>query len=105
MSKPLTTPLKKPIGALAVLNLVDGILTYWGLLAGAIEEANPLLSGLSPLAVFAVKLLLSVCLAAFLFTSLVRLESRLWRYFLLAANIVYGGILLLHVIWITFYYL
>ena len=40
MSKPISTPLKKPIGALAVLNLADGILTYWGLLAGAIEEQS-----------------------------------------------------------------
>lgn len=105
MSKPLATPLKKPIGTLAVLNLADGLLTYWGLLAGAIEEANPLLSGLPPLTVFTVKLLLSACLAAFLFTPLVRIESRTWRYFLLAANIVYGCILLLHVIWISFLYL
>ncbi len=105
MPKPLTTPLKKPIGALAILNLADGLLTYWGLLAGAIEEANPLLSGLSPPAVFAVKLLLSVCLAAFLFTPLVRSKSLAWRYFLLTANIVYGGILLLHIIWVSFYYL
>lgn len=105
MSEQLRTPLKKPIWTLAVLNLADGFLTYWGLLAGAIEEANPLLSGLPPLAIFTVKLLLSACLAAFLFTPLVRLESRIWRYFLLAANFVYVGILSLHIIWIALLYL
>lgn len=105
MSEQLRAPLKKPIWTLAVLNLADGFLTYWGLIAGAIEEANPLLSGLPPLAIFSVKLLLSVCLAAFLFTPLVRLESRVWRYFLLAANLVYVGILSLHIVWIALLYL
>lgn len=105
MSEQLRTPLKKPIWTLLVLNLADGFLTYWGLLAGAIEEANPLLSGLPPLAILTVKLLLSACLAAFLFTPLVRLNSRLWRYFLLAANFIYVGILSLHIAWIALLYL
>lgn len=99
------TPLKKPIWTLVILNLADGFLTYWGLLAGAIEEANPLLSALPPFTIFMIKVLLSVCLASFLFTPLVRLQSRIWRYFLLAANIVYLGILGLHITWLTLIYL
>ncbi|MGM0898795.1 MAG: DUF5658 family protein [Bacillota bacterium] len=100
-----STPLKKPIWTLIILNLADGFLTYWGLLAGAIEEANPLLSALPPITIFVIKLFLSACLAAFLFTPLVRLQSRIWHYFLLAANFVYAGILGLHIIWLSFVYL
>ncbi|MDN5709640.1 MAG: DUF5658 family protein [Planococcus sp. (in: firmicutes)] len=105
MSEQLTTPLKKPIWTLIVLNLADGFLTYWGLLSGAIEEANPLLSGLPPFAIFTLKVLLSACLAAFLFTPLVQLESWIWRYFLLATNFIYISILSLHIMWIVLLYL
>lgn len=99
------SPLKKPIWTLIVLNLTDGFLTYWGLVAGAIEEANPLLSSFAPLTIFLIKLLLSACLACFLFTPLVRLQSRFWRYFLLGVNVLYFGILALHIMWLTVVYL
>ncbi|MFC4711342.1 DUF5658 family protein [Planococcus dechangensis] len=99
------TPLKKPIWTLIVLNLTDGFLTYWGLVAGAIEEANPLLSSFAPLTIFLIKLLLSACLAGFLFTPLVHLQSRFWRYFLLSVNVLYFGILALHITWLTLVYL
>ncbi|MBT2582908.1 DUF5658 family protein [Planococcus sp. ISL-109] len=99
------TPLKKPIWTLVILNGADGFLTYWGLLAGAIEEANPLLRSLTPLTIFMIKVLLSACLASFLLTSLVRLQSRFWRYFLLAVNVLYFGILALHITWLTLVYL
>ena len=99
------TPLKKPIWTLIILNLADGFLTYWGLVAGAIEEANPLLSSLTPMTIFIIKLLLSACLACFLFTPLVRLQSSFWRYFLLAVNVLYFGILALHITWLTLVYL
>lgn len=98
-------PLKKPIWLLALLNMADGFLTYWGLQAGAIEEANPLLSSLSPMAIFSIKLLLSACLAAFLFTPLIRVQSRIWRYFLFAVNVLYTGILALHITWLALVYL
>lgn len=105
MANQPSTPLKRPIWTLVILNVADGCLTYWGLLAGAIEEANPLLSPLPPVAIFMIKLLLSACLAAFLLTPLIRLKSRRWRYSLLAVNVLYLGILALHITWLTLLYL
>ncbi len=97
--------IRGPIWALIVLNLADGIFTWWGLLAGVIEEANPLLSRFSPLTILFIKLALSAFLAAFLFTPFAQSESRKWRVFLLIANAMYIGILALHLTWVAFVYL
>lgn len=96
-------PLKQHVWSLAILNFLDGLLTYVGLLSGAITEANPLLASLSPLALLATKLFLSLCLFAFLYTPFVWVQSRSWRYAFIGVNTLYTLILLLHVFWLTLY--
>ncbi|WP_222434334.1 DUF5658 family protein [Planomicrobium sp. CPCC 101110] len=96
------TPLKKHVWTLILLNLLDGTLTYLGLHFGVIQEGNPLLRELSPLAILSVKLMLSVCLFCLLFTPFVFIQSGKWRCFLISANMLYSVILLLHVVWIGF---
>ena len=95
-----STPLKKHIWSLVILNFLDGFLTYLGLSFGAITEANPLLASFSPLALLMTKLLLSLCLFGFLYTPFVRIQSRNWCYTLIFVNTLYSFILLLHLFWL-----
>lgn len=95
-----STPLKKHIWSLVILNFLDGFLTYVGLSFGAITEANPLLAAFSPLALLMTKILLSLCLFGFLYTPFVRIQSRNWRYTLIFVNTLYSFILLLHLFWL-----
>ncbi len=96
-------PLKKHIWGLIILNLVDGLLTYMGLSFGVITERNPLLASLSPVALLMMKTLLSLCLFSFLFTSLVNVQSCIWRYTLIFVNGLYVSILFLHFYWLIFF--
>lgn len=96
-------PLKKHIWSLMILNFLDGVLTYVGLLSGAVTEANPLLASFSPLTLLAIKIFLSLCLFAFLYTPFVWIQSRGWRYAFIGVNTLYTLILLLHVFWLTLY--
>lgn len=97
-----TAPLKKHVWSLGILNLLDGILTYVGLLSGVITEANPLLATFSPLTLLVTKLFLSLCLFAFLYTPFIRIQSRSWRYAFMGVNTLYTFILLLHMYWLPF---
>ncbi|WP_407946492.1 DUF5658 family protein [Planococcus antarcticus] len=95
-----STPLRKYVWSLVILNFFDGLLTYIGLSFGVINEANPLLVSLSPLALLGIKILLSFCLFSFLFTPFIEIQSRMWRYALFFVNLLYSGILLLHLLWL-----
>ncbi|PSL30605.1 hypothetical protein B0H99_11330 [Planomicrobium soli] len=95
-------PLKKHIWALIILNVLDGMLTFFGLTFGLINEGNPLLQSFSPVTILVIKLLLSLCLFGLLFTPFVFVQSGKWRYFLISTITLYSIILLLHVIWISF---
>ncbi|MGE6369558.1 DUF5658 family protein [Planococcus kocurii] len=95
-----SNPLKKYVWCLVILNFFDGMLTYIGLSFGVINEANPLLVSLSPLALLGIKILLSCCLFSFLFTPFIEIQSRTWRYTLFFANLLYSGVLLLHLMWL-----
>lgn len=94
-------PLKRHLWILVFLNTTDGILTFLGISAGLITEGNPLLSSFSPGIILAIKVLLSLCLSSFLFTSFIAIQSRLWRYFLISTNVLYSLIFLLHIFWIS----
>ncbi|MDN7243435.1 DUF5658 family protein [Planococcus sp. N028] len=94
------TPLKNYIWVLIILNIFDGMLTYFGLALGVITEANPLLSSFSPISIFMIKMLLSLCLFGLLFTPFVFIQSDKWRFFLISTNALYFTILLLHFFWI-----
>lgn len=95
------TPLKPHVWTLAILNLLDGALTFFGLTSGFITEGNPLLSSFSPFFILTIKLSLSLCLLGLLFTPFVFIQSRLWRCLLISANTLYSMIILLHAVWLT----
>lgn len=97
--------IKNHVYVLIVLNMLDGILTYIGITSGFITEGNPLLSSLSPSTILAAKLLLSLCLFGLLFTSFASIQSRVWRYGLIAVNTLYSMILLLHLLWLYLVFL
>ncbi len=94
-------PLKKHVWTLILLNTTDGILTFFGISAGLITEGNPLLSSFSAGTILAIKVLLSICLSGFLFTSFIAIQSHLWRYFFISTNTLYSLIFLLHIFWIS----
>ncbi|MGI2329450.1 DUF5658 family protein [Planococcus sp. YIM B11945] len=94
-------PLKNPVWALIILNVLDGAITFFGLTFGFIAEKNPLLSSLSPAFILGLKLLLSLCLFGLLHTPFVLIQSRNWRIFLISTNALYSMILLLHFYWLA----
>ncbi|MCH4826595.1 DUF5658 family protein [Planococcus halocryophilus] len=100
-SEKSAAPLKKYVWSLVILNFLDGLLTYIGLSTGAINEGNPLLVSLSPLALLATKLFLSLCLFSFLFTPFIKIQSRIWRFTLVMVNVLYSLTILLHVYWLV----
>ena len=95
-----STPLKIPVWTLGILNVFDGMLTFFGLSLGYITEGNPLLSSLSPFAILTIKLFLSLCLFSLLLTPFIAIRNRYWRYLLLSANVLYSMILILHASWL-----
>lgn len=89
---------------LAMLNLLDGLFTFWGLASNLITEANPFMRWMwtkSPWLFIGYKVFLSASLAilAFFFNRLS--YQRLWGYGITVLNIVYGGVLIVHIYWVT----
>lgn len=95
-----STPLKTSVCTLGILNIFDGMLTFFGLTFGHIMEGNPLLSSFSPFSILMIKLLLSLCLFTLLFTPFISIQSRYWRWLLISANMLYFIILFLHARWL-----
>lgn len=93
-------PLKKYIWLLIVLNALDGILTYFGMTRGIVEEGNPLLSSFQPLTILGIKLFLSLCLFGLLFTAFAGIQKAFWRYTFIGANVIYTMIFALHLYWL-----
>ncbi|MGK7379519.1 DUF5658 family protein [Planococcus sp. 1R117A] len=96
------TPLKTHVWILGILNILDGILTFFGIKFGYITEGNPLLSSFSPFSILTIKFFLSLCLFSLLFTPFISNHSRHWRYLLISANVLYFLILFLHASWVAF---
>lgn len=97
----INPPLKNHVWILIILNILDGAITYFGLARGVITEANPLLSSFTPFTIFSIKLVLSLCLFALLFTPFIFIQSTAWRLFLISTNALYSMILLLHTVWLS----
>jgi len=93
-------PLKNSIWLLIVLNGLDGILTYFGMTRGIVEEGNPLLSSFAPFTILGIKLFLSLCLFGLLFTTFAGLRTAVWRYTFIFANVLYSVIFVLHLYWL-----
>lgn len=86
---------------LAVLNALDGTLTYIGLVSNQIEEGNPLMAGFAPIHLLLIKLLFSAALTYFLFNPQYIPHKRFIFPVLIGANILYIAVMFLHIFWIT----
>ena len=84
-----------------VLNLIDGICTAWGLSNEWIEEANPLLSSLSPLMILGIKFTLSGLVWLLWKSNFPTRLTNVWRVVLSFVVFLYIGIFILHMTWIT----
>jgi hypothetical protein len=86
---------------LVILNALDGIFTYIGLITEQIEEANPLLSGLDPIILLGLKLLCSAFLFYFLMNPKYIPFKKFFFPVLVIVNIVYLAILGIHIFWVS----
>ncbi|WP_102273064.1 DUF5658 family protein [Cytobacillus massiliigabonensis] len=87
---------------LAILNLLDGAATYWGLHFSMIEESNPLMNRLyeiSPLLFLGYKLFLSAVLYGLILTKKLP-ATRIIKGLSIAASIIYTIVIGLHGVWI-----
>lgn len=92
---------KSLLMVILVLNSLDGIFTSWGLLNGWIEEANPLLSSLSPLSLLLVKLILSGFVFILWKSNFPSRFVPLWRGVLFFVVMLYIWIFFLHIFWMA----
>ena len=93
--------IKRMLLAILVLNLIDGICTAWGLSNEWIEEANPLMSLLSPLMLLGTKVILSGAIWLLWKSNLPTSLTNVWRVVLFFVMFLYSGIFVLHMTWIT----
>lgn len=92
--------MKIMIFLIALLNIIDGFLTYYGLKHDLIEEANAIMARNSPEAILYIKLFLSLVLL-FIMN---KIPKKGYLYLLiLIALIFYLVITLFHVRWILYY--
>ncbi|KLU62966.1 hypothetical protein CEB3_c06280 [Peptococcaceae bacterium CEB3] len=90
------------VTVLAILSILDGALTLWGLRLGTIEEANPLMQWLiarNPVASMAVKVSLPVILGFLLWRARNRPHKWVIRL-LLTAVLAYALVIIAHAHWI-----
>ncbi|PGT87606.1 MULTISPECIES: DUF5658 family protein [Bacillaceae] len=92
---------------LALLNIVDGILTYIGLTMNIIDEANPVMKSLfimKPMYFIVFKFTLSILLSLIVYLSLDIVNNK--GVFLLTtfAALLYSFVMLLHGAWILDYF-
>lgn len=105
--------MKKLVGSIALLNLLDAVLTAYGLHHAIIEEENPLMLYLwevHPFLFFAVKMSLSLLLLWLFFHPKAKQRFqqknlRFFRYTLLFLLILYSCIFVLHSVWIALYFM
>ena len=95
--------LKKAFSYLAILNLFDGAITFFGLRYSLINEGNPLMNDLyeaDPLFFLGYKVLLS----GFLYI-LIRFNNlpttRLVKVLTTVASALYTAVIVLHCVWVT----
>ncbi|SDK35519.1 DUF5658 family protein [Sediminibacillus albus] len=94
--------MKKLFVYLAILNLLDGVVTYIGLELRVIAEANPFMDnlyGTSPSVFLGVKLLLSVALLLFCITNKLP-RSHMVKALVVTASVFYLLICMMHGFWL-----
>jgi hypothetical protein len=88
---------------LAVLNILDGIVTFMGLTFGKIEEANPIMNLLfetSPGLFLGIKIGLSLLLIL-IYINLKILNASIVKSLLLISSILYSVVCFQHYYWLT----
>ncbi|SFA89699.1 MULTISPECIES: DUF5658 family protein [unclassified Bacillus (in: firmicutes)] len=90
---------------LALVNLIDGIVTFIGLHLNVITEANHLMAVVydnSPFLFMLIKIFLSACLLVFVFKIKLN-RTKLLLSLVMFASVAYSFTLSLHVYWILLY--
>lgn len=87
-------------GLLVLLNIIDGVATYYGISASLISEANPLMAQFDALSILVIKIFLSTLLFFIVLGNPKLSDSKNIRDLLILANVCYLGVFSLHVYWI-----
>ncbi|WP_456277329.1 DUF5658 family protein [Bacillus sp. AK128] len=94
--------MKRTFHYLAILNLLDGLLSFFGLQLSVMEEANPIMNELytiHPILFLTVKVSFSIIL--YLFIILNKIPNKIWfKYLTYLATTLYTVTLFLHATWI-----
>ncbi|UAL46092.1 DUF5658 family protein [Sutcliffiella horikoshii] len=96
---------KKLLIALLLLNIFDGVATYFGLHFQLINEGNPLMKSLyetSPALFLLIKLGISILLLFFIKNNL-KLKSAILKVVCLTAVCGYSMVTIMHMYWIYYY--
>lgn len=100
-SKGVADYLKLVFTYLAIVNVLDGAATYWGLHISVIKESNPLMNGLyeiSPLLFIGYKLFLSGVLYGMVLMKKFP-TIRIVKVLSIAASMIYTMVIILHGVW------
>lgn len=93
---------------ISLLNLLDGVFTYYGLHNSLIEEENPLMNHLwniHPFVFLGVKIGLSfliLFIAAFIDKK--QLVIKYWKTILIVVSLLYGLVMLMHLCWLFIHF-
>lgn len=94
----------------ALLNLFDGITTYYGIVHNLIEEVNPLMEffmTISPLLFLWMKVVLSIlliCVSYLVYQKSKATFQKRFLYSLVGVSIMYMGLVGMHIFWLSFLY-
>ncbi|WP_410489334.1 DUF5658 family protein [Bacillus sp. DTU_2020_1000418_1_SI_GHA_SEK_038] len=98
----MNNDLKKIFLYLALLNLYDGLVTFFGIQFSLIEESNPIMNALyqkNPFYFLGFKVILSAALCIFLFIKKLP-QKKIVHHLALAATGIYTVVFVIHAIWI-----
>jgi hypothetical protein len=103
MTKKITI---KHLKLLILLNAFDGIATYMGVLAGYIEEWNPLMQGI--VSNFCLLILVKIAIPTLILTAIIALISsgrylpgEITKKLIKGSLLAYTTVLLIHISWIS----
>ncbi|WP_270180348.1 DUF5658 family protein [Alkalihalobacillus sp. CinArs1] len=102
MSRDTRSSLQSIMYYLACCNFIDGVITYWGVQNNVIEEANPLMNllfSIHPSVFLCFKIIMSILLV-FMGSIKNDFQTRLIRWLLNVAIVLYTAILLYHAYWL-----
>lgn len=92
--------IRKRLLVISILNALDGILTYIGLIFHLIKETNPLLNIIEPIYLLGIKLLLSLLTILFVIYKTTFTMKKLWNILTIVVLVAYSLTMCLHAAWI-----